>query len=224
MPISQHTNYDEVSDELIAAFERTVTPARLAPYLVAASFNQQRAIHLYLWNTMMGQSFHFPMQVLEVSLRNSIGAVFIEKFGDKWWRESVARTFLDERSVEELGLARRRLVRRGIVANSDEMVASLSFGFWAAMLAPRYKPNLWSSRLIQAFPHMPGSTDHRAIYDRVNRSLDLRNKIFHHEPLLGLNLSGHYSEVMQLLKWICPETQAWAKKTSSVPRFIRLKP
>lgn len=224
MPISQHTKYDEVPNGLIVAFQRTITPARMAPYLAAAGFNAQRAVHLYQWNIMMGQSFHFPMQTLEVALRNSIASVFLDKYGEKWWRESVARTFLDERSVEELSLARKRLRRRGITPNCDEMVAGLSFGFWAAMLAPRYKPVLWSSRLIQAFPHMPAAMNHQAVYDRVNRVLDLRNKIFHQEPLLGMNLSGLYSELMQLLKWICPETQAWVRRGSSVARFVRLKP
>ncbi|RWD33482.1 hypothetical protein [Mesorhizobium sp.] len=224
MPISQHTNYEEVPNELIVAFQRTITPARMAPYLAAAGFKQQRAVNLYLWNTMMGQSFHFPMQTLEVALRNSIASVFAHKYGDKWWRESVARNFLDERSVDELSVARKRLRRRGINPNSDEMVAGLSFGFWAAMLAPRYKPVVWSSHLMQAFPHMPASLNHQAVYDRVNRVLDLRNRIFHHEPLLGMNLSGLYSELMQLLKWICPQTQEWVRKVSSVPRFVRLKP
>ncbi|MES0073345.1 hypothetical protein [Mesorhizobium sp. M0058] len=224
MPISQHTNYEEVPNALLVAFDRTITPARLHPYMFAAGFKKQRAIHLYIWNTMMGQSFHFPMQAFEVAYRNSIGAVFLDKYGDKWWRESVASKFLDERSVQELSLARRRLKQRGIKPNCDEMVAGLSFGFWAAMMAPRYKPAVWSSHLIQAFPHMPANLDHKGIYDRVNRILDLRNRIFHQEPLLGYNLSGLYSELMQMMKWICPETQGWVKSTCSVPRFIRLKP
>ncbi|KQZ19063.1 hypothetical protein ASD50_05995 [Mesorhizobium sp. Root552] len=71
---------------------------------------------------------------------------------------------------------------------------------------------------------MPANTEHKGIYSRVNNVLDLRNRIFHQEPLLGFNLSGNYSEIMQLLKWICPETQAWVKENCSVPRFIRSKP
>ncbi len=224
MPISQHTNYEQISNALSTALQNTVSPARLAPYLQAAGFDQQRAIHLYLWNTMMGQSFHFPLQAFEVALRNSIASVFNDKYGSKWWRESVASNFLDARSVDELTTARKRLKRRGIKPNCDEMAARLSFGFWAAMLAPRYKPAIWSSRLVQAFPHLPAGTEQKAIYERVNRTLDLRNKIFHHEPLLGTNLSASYSELMQLLKWICPETQGWVKSMCSVPRFMRLKP
>lgn len=224
MPISQHSNYEEVPNSLLNAFDKTITPARLHPYLTASGFDKQRAVHLYVWNTMVGQSFHFPIQTFEVAYRNSIGAVFYDKYGNKWWRESVARNFLDNRSVEELSVARKRLKKRNIKPNADEIVAGLSFGFWVAMMAPRYKPVLWSNRLVQAFPHMPSGVEHRGIYDRLNRVLDLRNRIFHHEPLLGYNLSGLYSEVMQLLKWICPETQTWVRQNCSVPRFIRLKP
>ncbi len=42
--------------------------------------------------------------------------------------------------------------------------------------------------------------------------------------LMGYNLLGLYSKIMELMKWICPTTQSWVKRNCWVPRVIRLKP
>lgn len=89
----------------MSALQRTVSPARLSPYKEAAGFDQQRAVHLYLWNVAAGQSFHFPLQVTEVALRNAIGDVVEYEFGQKWWRESKAQTFLDGVALDDLAKA-----------------------------------------------------------------------------------------------------------------------
>jgi hypothetical protein len=224
MPISQHSNYPTVSKELIDALEVSISQARLRPYLEAAGFNKERAIKLYLWNVMLGQSFHFPLQAFEVSLRNAISRIYVAHYGKKWWRASIARSFLDEWAVDELTTARRRLRNKGITATPDEMVARLSFGFWTAALAPKYKPQIWSRHLSAVFPHAPNGMTQDAIYAKANNALDLRNRIFHHDPLIGLNVLGNYSEIMQLLKWICPETQLWVKSHCSIPTLVRSKP
>jgi hypothetical protein len=104
------------------------------------------------------------------------------------------------------------------------MTSRLSFGFWAATLAPRYKTAIWANRLSAAFPHATGNITQDNIYGKVNRALDLRNRIFHHEPLLGMNLSGQYSDLMALQKWICPHTQAWVKAHCSMALLLRSRP
>ena len=62
------------------------------------------------------------------------------------------------------------------------------------------------------------------LYTKANNASDLRNRIFHHESLVGINALGKHSEIMQLLKWICPETQGWVKAHCSIPTLIRAKP
>ena len=38
-----------------------------------------------------------------------------------------------------------------------QIVAGLSFGFWVGLLQPKYNPDLWSSHLRVAFPHLPAT-------------------------------------------------------------------
>lgn len=224
VPIRQQNTGYAVNPRLIAALRRTISSARLGPYMEAAGYDDDRALNLYLWNVTIGQSFYFPLQTLEISLRNSIGEVFRSEFGEKWWRNSIAKTFLDERGLEDLNTIRARLLRRKIKVDADEMVSAMSFGFWVATLAPKHRPKIWSKHLPSAFPHLPNGVTQRHIYQCADRSLLLRNKIFHHEPLIGLNLSGSYSELMKLLGWVCIDTQKWVKAHCSVPTLMRAKP
>jgi hypothetical protein len=224
MPISQPGSYKPVSTELMDALERTISKARLRPYLKSSGHDRERAFKLYLWNVMIGQSFHFPLQAVEISLRNSISSVFVSIYGQKWWRESTAKQFLDEWAIDELATARKRLSRKRIRPTPDEMVSRMSFGFWVATLAPQYKPKIWSKHLMAAFPYLPSGTTQQVIYARANKALELRNKIFHHEPLIDRNLLVYHSELMELLKWICPKSQLWIKAHCSIPTVARNKP
>jgi hypothetical protein len=224
MPLCQHNAYRNFSEPLISALEASLSPPRFGTYLKEAGFKRERAVKLYLWNVMLGQSFHFPLHVLEVVLRNAIARAFVARYGDKWWRTGTAKSFLDGWAVEQIGKARVRIKKRKSPSTSDEVVATLSFGFWTAALAPQYKQELWNKHLAVAFPHAPNGTTSDMIYAKANNALDLRNRIFHHESLVGVNALGKHSEIMQLLKWICPETQGWVKAQCSIPTLIRAKP
>jgi hypothetical protein len=224
MPLCQHTTYQSFSDSLISTLETSISPPRFNTYLREAGFKRDRAVRLYLRNVMLGQSFHFPLHVLEVVLRNAIARVFVARFGEKWWRTSIAKTFLDQWAIEQLEKARDRIQKRKPQCTSDEIIATLSFGFWTAALAPKYKEKLWNHHLAIAFPHAPNGTTCDILYAKANNALDLRNRIFHHESLVGVNVLGKHSEIMQLLKWICPETQSWVKSHCSTPMLTRAKP
>lgn len=208
----------------MSALDGTVSSARLGPYMKSAGFNSDRAIKLYLWNVAIGQSFHFPLQAFEVAFRNSVSGALVNEFGAIWWRPANAKKFLSARSLEEVQKTHKRLRNKGIKPNADDMVAGLSFGFWVSLLAARYKPVIWSKRLAEAFPNMPNGTTQKIVYEQSNGALNLRNRIFHHEPLISQNLSAEYADLMRLLTWLCPETQKWVKANCSVPTVMRLKP
>jgi hypothetical protein len=224
VPISQSTKYSPVAAGHIQGLEKALSLPRLGPYLRAAGHDKQRALNLYKWNVMVGQSFYYPLQIFEVSLRNNVSDVLVAQFGKKWWRESGAKKFLSPRGQEELRKVRKRLTQKGISIASDDAVAALSFGFWTSLMAPKYKPILWSKHLQAVFPGKPPQIDQKAVYSQIDKALQLRNRIFHHEPLIKKNLSGDYSNIMNLLKWMCPDTQAWVKQCCSVPMVLRQKP
>ena len=224
MPVRQYPKIAPANQKLTAALTNTVSHPRLGPYLKAAGFDRERAIKLYLWNVAVGQSFHFPLQVFEVALRNSVSAVFASQFGKNWWQKTVAEKYLGKRSLEELEKAQKRLVNRGIKPNDNDIIADMSFGFWVSLLASRYNPVIWSKNLGKSFPNMKNKNSQKDVYNYANRVLVLRNRIFHHEPIISRDLSFDYSSILTPLNWICPETAMWTKANSSVPQILRLKP
>lgn len=100
----------------------------------------------------------------------------------------------------------------------------MSFGFWVALLAPHYLPRVWSQHLSVAFPSKPSGTSLKQIA-RTTRDLNiLRNRIFHHEPILHRNLSEDYSTAVRLIGWMSPTTETWVRSLASLPAILRQKP
>lgn len=225
MPIRQVPITAIMTAELTSAFARTVSPERWRTYLFAAGFRQDLALRLYLWNAAIGQSFHFPLQTVEVALRNVTHATLSAKYGSNWCFSQNCRSMIGPRMVNDLEKAEHR--HRKIYAqipSTPQLLASLSLGFWVALLRRPYHKALWSGQIISAFPNLdPGKT--LADVSKVGTAIqDLRNRIFHQEPLIGHNLSQHYSDILKMLGWICHDTRQWVRQHSSVPLVIRERP
>jgi hypothetical protein len=209
----------------MAAFDRSLSPDRLKTYMVAAGFKADLAVALYLWNVAIGQSFHFPLQCAEVSLRNVTHAVLADKYGADWWRDQPCRQMLGGDATKSIDKAEQRHRKiYGGAPTTGHIVASLTMGFWVFLLKRQYHRPLWDQYAGLAFPHVDGQEDIFTIKDTGFRILELRNRIFHHEPLIGHNLLGDYAAISKLLGWICPETRDWMKDHTSVPRVIRQRP
>lgn len=197
---------------------------RFETYLKAAGHNTERALRLYLWNARLGAAFHLPIQAVEVSLRNRINTVLVAEFGPNWWQEAQFLGLADHDRKRDLDTVKSRTSRRGAELDTDQVVASLSFGFWAGMLHRRYNPQIWGRHLASGFPDLPADIDRDKLHQAVIKVARLRNRISHHEPLIKTNVMQHLQETMTLLRWLCPSTAAWIRPHCDVPKVIREKP
>ena len=155
MPIRQDQIPDPIVPALRSAFDRTITPDRWRTYQIAAGFDEDRAHRLYLWNAAVGQSFHFPLQAVEVALRNVIHQTFTTNYGPDWWQASNFRAVIKQALQDDIQKAVRRYRRKyGIDPNTALIVASLSLGFWIALLARDYNVLLWNDHANTTFPHL----------------------------------------------------------------------
>lgn len=84
--------------------------------------------------------------------------------------------------------------------------------------------SIWASQTANAFPHLVNGDDMMDVSRTGTAIQDLRNRIFHQEPLIGHNLSQDYGDILKMLGWICPETREWVRSHSSVPKVIRERP
>lgn len=224
MPIRQDNITPTVTPELTSAFERTISGPRLQPYLVAAGRDHERALRLYLWNVRVGQSFHFPIQTTEVALRNCINECLQAEFGHDWWSSAGFLKIASPERIQDISAVEKRIENRKLHMNVDQIVASLTFGFWVGMLHGSYNPKFWSKHLRRAFPYLPEDSKRERVHAAADQILGLRNRIFHHEPLLRRNLTSDYGALLKLLGWMCPETHRWVRAHSSVPVVLRQRP
>lgn len=225
MPIRQVSIPATLTVQLTAAFARTISPERWRTYERAAGFRPDSAHQLYLWNAAVGQSFHFPLQTVEVCLRNVIHLALVDIFGPNWSAEPACRNMLHPRQSDDITKAERRHYSiHSAAASTPQIVASLSLGFWVSVLRREYNSGIWNTHAPIAFPHLGINETIINVSRTGTRIQNLRNRIFHQEPLIGHNLSEEYAAILQMIGWICPEMKAWTRTHSSVPRVIRERP
>jgi hypothetical protein len=225
MPIRQDRTPAPVTTVLMDAFDRTISADRLKTYLIASGFKPEAAVALYRWNAAIGQSFHFPLQAVEVALRNVIHGTLTQEFGPDWWSDGNCRSVLNEKRTAEIDKAARRFRKKyQRTPVTGQIVASLTLGFWASMLHREYNSTLWDGHSSATFPHLQAPATIATVSRTATSIQDLRNRIFHQEPLIGHDLSADYAAILRMLGWICPETKEWVRHHSSVPIVIRQRP
>lgn len=159
----------------------------------------------YLWNMALCESLYPALQCLEVTLRNSIHDSATMAFGNPQWYESV----LVERERVHIVRARTRLESQGKAPGTDDIVAALSLGFWVNLFYRSYEQKLWPRLLSEVFPHLsPGLRTRQNISRRLSPIRDLRNRVFHHEPIwYWQNLEERHFEILEAIGWINPEVR-----------------
>jgi hypothetical protein len=225
MPIRQDRIIEPLSPAMTAALSRTISPERWRTYLIAAGFDEELAQRLYLWNASIGQSFHFPLQSVEVALRNVLHGVLSAQYGGQWSTDNGCRAILRQQQLDDISKARQRLKRiHGGPPSTPQLVASLSLGFWVSLLRRDYNQSIWNAHTAAAFPNLQAGESIVTVSRTGTAIQDLRNRIFHQEPLIGHNLSEEYSKLLRMIGWICTGTREWTRRYSSVPRVIRERP
>jgi len=99
------------------------------------------------------------------------------------------------------------------------VIAGLTLGFWTGLTARTYLFSLWNTCLHKAFPCIP--SDRTKLHAALNDLKVLRNRVANHERILGpkgmLYGSKHPAlpgqdllkkpeRVLDVVRWICPDT------------------
>lgn len=188
----------------------------------ATGFNEARALRLYIWNLHLSAAFYPLLASIEVALRNKVILCLSEAFGVKWWSSARFHELLGKRGKGILLRAVKEVVDTERELTEGRVTAELSFGFWTNMFLPKYENHLWDEFCKQT-PVGEGISRERLL-ERCNKIRALRNRISHHETLIGRDISLDYSETLELLGWICPETAKWIKPELKVMSLVRERP
>lgn len=212
--------------KFLQPLETSVSPGRLALYENLAGGNLEDALKLYCWNTGLSQSFYWPLQAFEVTLRNAMADRMADAHGDQWYEKiatfsSSRRTTLSD-EIKRIGKAKEKLDKDGIAYGHDAIVAAISFGFWTGLLKEEYKTKLWDPLFSNILPMIPL----KEAFEKTHQIKDIRNSVAHYEPIIVFLPSANkrelfrdYKLILKLIRWICPDTAHWVEHHSAANFF-----
>ena len=198
-----------------------ISQERLVKYLRASGHDEQKALELYGWNIQISEAFYPVLNAIEVSLRNIISSRLIEIYGDNWWENDEYLAQIHKGK----GIVKRAQdnIRKRHTVSSGRMIAELNFGFWVKMLLPRHEAVFWAD-FNAVFTNLPDEITYDEFYSRCDAICDIRNRIFHHEPIINRNISQDYHDILEVIAWLSPEKVEWIKNYSRVMTVLREKP
>ena len=201
----------------------------------------------YLWNVALSERLYSTIQAVEIAVRNSLHNALSDTYDtERWFSDPSGPTLLNwqnERVMKVLQGLEKRDQRRLRTPHPPppvpgRVVAELNFGFWIALFNNEFDPSvhpLWrGDLLIKSFPNIPPDESSRkrnrksyrnrkALSIPLNRVLNLRNRISHHEPIWYWkappiqNLGEQHDEALELLGWIDPMLRETAQLLDEFP-------
>ncbi|RSZ59261.1 hypothetical protein HF313_02350 [Massilia atriviolacea] len=199
--------------------ERHFSAARLGRYWALCPGDEAKAASVYVNNMLLAGAMTPMLSVLEIALRNGIHSRMSALYRRPDWWEVLAGNPAFARQTKEVNGAKERLQRRAESATSDKIVAELNFGFWSSLFNGSFATVVWKD-LRLAFPHCPKPLRKRkAISSALNQMRDLRNRVFHHEPLLWLRpgLLDLHARGTEVIGWIDPQLARWLASYDPLP-------
>jgi abortive infection bacteriophage resistance protein len=182
----------------------SVSEDRLSTYLKLLPVKDLgEALKLYVYNTQLSESFYFPLQGLEVSLRNAIHNELSAHYGADWlYSGSMILHYPQEAKIME---ALKKLYP---VRNPSKVVAELNLGFWIGLFSRHYE-ELWRQHLRSLFVNTHKPLLRKDIYKALNNIRLLRNRIAHHEPIIQRDLETDFNSILMIVSMMCDETATW---------------
>lgn len=220
----------EVDPAGFAALDSHLMPARLAPYVQACGGDVAKARRLYVWNIEISGAFWGPISGVEIAFRNTIHRALASHIGrPDWWHDSAVHQPDVAKAHEEEGRLQRqrRRISHAPPLTADDVVASLSFGFWSSIVAGpsnAFEQNrFWHICLRLAFPnwrYRPGTTGRKDFVRRVEVLRKFRNRVAHHEPLHHRRLADDHRALIAMAGFIDSSLGAFIGSQSRVPASL----
>jgi len=210
-----------------AALRKGVSTPRLDAYSARGVAPEFVDIYShYLWNIALCESLYPALQTLEIVLRNNIHDALSHQFGTPRWYEPSA-TILQGPELRRVDDAKQDLMREGKPVTPGRVVAELSFGFWTVgLLRGAYEVSIWRSIIQPVFPRIPSSMRTRNTVSRLlNDIRDLRNRVFHHEPIWHLtNLTTKHQRILKMIQYMNPSMKDFVTIADNFPAVYRKGP
>lgn len=182
------------------------------------------AVKAYYLLGDVSQHLFAPLQLIELALRNITNTALIKKTGKNNWYDTIPIHPVSINHVIDAKSRAARDLQGKRIPLPDDIVSRLPFGFWISIYDEPYrdqtKPNfIWDPKTrASAFPNIPHSLTFKLLHARLSTSNQLRNRLFHHEPVWKSNkiktlddavkiIHLRYGELLETLSWLSPEAK-----------------
>lgn len=212
--------------EEIHSLPTVLSAPRFATYLAEKASNKEAALELYRWNMELSAAFFVPLQICEVSVRNSIVTAIERTYGPNWpWEKGFEISLRNP----VIGYSPRRdLLGLSRLPTSGKIVAELKFVFWERMFTKSHDAVIWNKQFKTVFPNTDPLKTIQQLraegFDRLARIRDLRNRIAHHEPIFRRNVQEEYDRIRAVVAWTDETAADWLDKVETVTTMIGRKP
>jgi len=223
--------------EDLAWMHNAFSTERLGAYFTHADTDDLiEALRLYRWNLALSQSFYPLLQNIEIALRNNLNHALtlqykldIDAHGALYLKINPDDSQLHRSWLELPGLLEYRerikvqqsadyIFKKQHPVTAGKVVANLNFGFWTKLFDSKYEKKIWHKVVKEVFPFAPATMRTRKkMAIRFNRFMNLRNRVFHHEPIFNKpNLKQIHDELLETLEWMQPKL---ANLTKDIDNF-----
>lgn len=216
-----------------------VSVERLKAYEEKLATNDHKVIFQhYLWNIELSKSLYPLLQNIEVALRNAIHKAILDHYsiqieeyhqlrkrvnpfadsnhydGEAWFE---LPELLDHSEKNKVKSTIHYLKKKKSPVTTGKIIAELNFNFWSKLFDSKYEQILWRKIIKQVFPHAPShERTRKSLSLHFNRFTDLRNRIFHHEPIYYKeNLPLLHDQILQIIGWINPDLEKLTLKSDT---------
>lgn len=168
-------------------------------------------IGLYNANTAISEALMGSIQIMEISVRNSIHRKLAKDYGVEWYIGN--KIGLDKAGNQLVQRLKNRYQSVPKFASSEalsqKIISELTLGFWTNLFRRQYEDPLWRKTLRSAFPHVGGPLTRGQVYQYLDKIRRLRNRISHHEQILRYDLNIYYNNIIDMVSWVSPVMAIW---------------
>jgi len=214
------------------SIKNALSAARMGTYEVAATVVPKLpvladALALYAWNAQVSAALMVPLHVCEVVIRNAVSDALERVYGTAWpWSPGFERSL--PAPSHGYSVKNDLLNVRNRFPTTGKVIPELKFIFWQTMFTSRFDRRLWHPHLLAVLPHLDATKPVSQLRSRIFADMEalraVRNRIAHHEPIFGCNLTGDFQKIQELIAFRCPTTMAWMLRHQQAQALIAAKP
>jgi hypothetical protein len=150
----------------------------------------------YFLNQEISFKLWMVISGIELTMRNVASHYLILEFGEQLFSNESWRLGAAAHSRVEKVVARSKSAN----LSTDALITQLPLSFWTLLFSKRMESTAWPV-LMRRFLEESAPKSRKLIYSRLLETLELRNRIAHHEVVLKERFNGSLGRQLELLSW-----------------------